>query len=106
MSVNESIYTAEQIRIPSEFPDILKNYAKSVLKDQPNDVYTYSIEYFQNVQKSRPSLKKLSDSQLWALYQKMAKLCNNDEGTLSKTDVVALYDVIGASNQHVQEIIK
>ena len=42
--MSEPVFTAEQIRIPPEFPDVLKNYAKAVLKDQPNDIFAYSVE--------------------------------------------------------------
>ena len=42
--MSDPVYTAEQIRIPPEFPDILKNYSKAVLRDQPVDIFTYSVE--------------------------------------------------------------
>jgi hypothetical protein len=36
------IYSAEQIRIPPELPEILKNYAKFIIKTQPVDIITAS----------------------------------------------------------------
>ena len=33
---------------PEGFPDILRAYAKSLLKDKPKDTSSYSYEYFMN----------------------------------------------------------
>ena len=43
--MKEVIYSAEQIRIPPEFPDILKEYSKFILKSQPSDLVVASAEY-------------------------------------------------------------
>jgi hypothetical protein len=40
----ETMYCAEQINIPSALPEILKNYTKYVLKNQPIDILTASAE--------------------------------------------------------------
>ena len=41
----EPIYSAEQIRIPAEFPDLLKNYSKFIIRKQPLDIVAASAEY-------------------------------------------------------------
>jgi hypothetical protein len=43
--MTEPIYSAEQIKIPPELPDILKNYAKFVIKSNPEDILQASAEY-------------------------------------------------------------
>ena len=32
--------------VPEEFPDILHDFAREVLRDQPDDIYEYGAEYF------------------------------------------------------------
>jgi hypothetical protein len=39
------IYSAEQIRIPPELPEILKSYAKFIIKNQPEDIIGSSATY-------------------------------------------------------------
>jgi hypothetical protein len=38
------IYSAEQIRIPPELPEILKNYAKFIIKTHPGNIFEASAE--------------------------------------------------------------
>lgn len=45
MSQPGPIYSAEQIRIPPELPEILKNYAKYIIKNQPEDIVGSSATY-------------------------------------------------------------
>jgi hypothetical protein len=39
------LFSAEQIKIPPELPEILKNYAKFVIKNHPENIYEASAEY-------------------------------------------------------------
>jgi hypothetical protein len=41
-----TLYSAEQIKIHPELPEILKNYAKFIIKQNPEDILTASAEYF------------------------------------------------------------
>jgi hypothetical protein len=67
------LYSAEQIKIPPELPEILKNYAKHIIKKQPVDILSSSLEYFNNL--SNQSVQaielRLSNSQLEAFYNKV-----------------------------------
>ena len=36
------IYTAEQIKIPPELPEILKNFTKAAIRSQPSDLLQWS----------------------------------------------------------------
>jgi hypothetical protein len=41
----DPLYSAEQIKIPPSLPEILKNYAKFIIKTQPRDILQSSAEY-------------------------------------------------------------
>lgn len=49
------IFAAEQIEVPDEFPGILKNFIKEVVRKQPNqeDFYSFSRQYFEDKLKER-----------------------------------------------------
>lgn len=38
----EPLYCAEQIRVPDELPDILKQWTKDVIRSQPSNIYEFS----------------------------------------------------------------
>ena len=44
MSGGGSLFSAEQIKIPSELPEIMKNYTKHIIKTQPLDIISVSAE--------------------------------------------------------------
>ena len=41
-TASEPIYTAEQIKIPPNLPDILKDFTKAAIKTQPSDLLEWS----------------------------------------------------------------
>ena len=36
----------QKFPIPNEFPDLLHDFAKEVLRDQPDNIYEYGAAYF------------------------------------------------------------
>jgi Ca2+-binding EF-hand superfamily protein len=46
MEVNR-IFSAEQIAVPPNLPQIIKDWTKAVLREQPEDVLMFSSKYFQ-----------------------------------------------------------
>ena len=36
------IFCAEQIEVPKELPEILKNYSKIIIRNNPNDIVDFS----------------------------------------------------------------
>ena len=38
------VYCSDQIKIPSQLPDILKNFAKYVIKNNPSDIVSAGYE--------------------------------------------------------------
>ena len=47
----DSLPSVSNIKIPSQLPEILKNYAKFIIKTNPNDIIAASAEYFQDLNK-------------------------------------------------------
>ena len=47
------IFAAEQIEVPDAFPGILKNFIKEVVREQPEQLVTFSRQYFENLLKAR-----------------------------------------------------
>ena len=47
------IFAADQINVPAEVPMLLKNYSKEVIKANPDDLITFSREYFEKILKER-----------------------------------------------------
>lgn len=43
---DEPYYCSEQIAIPPEFPDILKQFTKAAIRTQPSDLLLWSAKYF------------------------------------------------------------
>lgn len=39
------IYCAEQINIPADLPEILKQFTKSAIRSQPKDLAAWAAEY-------------------------------------------------------------
>ena len=39
------IFCAEQIEVPSDLPEILKNYSKAVIRNSPKDIIDFSRKY-------------------------------------------------------------
>ena len=40
------IFTAEQIEVPEDLPQILKDYSKEVIRNNPSNIVRFSKEYF------------------------------------------------------------
>jgi len=46
MPLEDTIYCAQQINIPSELPELLKQYTKAAIRTQPKDIVQWSAAYF------------------------------------------------------------
>ncbi|XP_035512469.1 ropporin-1-like protein isoform X1 [Morone saxatilis] len=51
MPLPDTIYCAQQINIPPELPDILKNFSKAAIRTQPKDLLLWSAAYFSALSK-------------------------------------------------------
>lgn len=45
---NESIYSADQIKIPANLSKILRDYTKAVIKANPENLIEFSYLYFKD----------------------------------------------------------
>ncbi|NWS69520.1 ROP1L protein, partial [Crotophaga sulcirostris] len=50
----ETIFCAQQIKIPPELPDILKQFTKAAIRTQPHDVLQWAAAYFSALSKGEP----------------------------------------------------
>ena len=41
------IFSADQIEVPQELPEILKDFSKEVIRNTPPDLVKFSREYFE-----------------------------------------------------------
>jgi hypothetical protein len=55
----EPMYCAEQINIPDNLGEILKAYAKEVIRQQPDNLYEFSARYFAQVCPAPPRASAL-----------------------------------------------
>ncbi|PVD29793.1 hypothetical protein C0Q70_09050 [Pomacea canaliculata] len=56
---DEPYYCSQQINIPPDLPDILKQFTKAAIRTQPTDVLAWSAAYFRNMAKGElPPVKE------------------------------------------------
>ena len=41
------IFSADQIEVPEKLPEILKDFSKEVIRSSPQDIISFSREYFE-----------------------------------------------------------
>ncbi|NXS51674.1 ROP1L protein, partial [Brachypteracias leptosomus] len=54
MPAPETMYCAQQIKIPPELPDILKQFTKAAIRTQPHDILQWAAAYFSALSKGEP----------------------------------------------------
>ena len=64
------IFCAEQIEVPDALPEILKNYSKAVIRENPENIISFSRKYFENLKAERDKDKKESEQTLNAEEKK------------------------------------
>lgn len=92
------IYSAEQIRIPPELPEMLKEYTKAAIRTQPSDLLQWSAAYFQALSRNEvPPVKDRLEQPLPTLDQRLGGLT---KGTLS-----ILHKQLGGANKTVSQSV-
>ena len=43
------IFSAEQIIVPDDFPGILKNFTKEIVRNSPENVISFARTYFEQI---------------------------------------------------------
>ena len=64
------IFCAEQIEVPDALPEILKNYSKAVIRNNPENIISFSRKYFEDLKAERDKNKKDSEVNLDAEMKK------------------------------------
>ena len=64
------IFCAEQIEVPDALPEILKNYSKAVIRNNPENILSFSRKYFEDLKAERDKNKKESEATLDAESKK------------------------------------
>ena len=64
------IFCAEQIEVPDSLPEILKNYSKAVIRNNPENIISFSRKYFEDLKAERDKDKKESEATLDAETKK------------------------------------
>ncbi|KAJ1565758.1 Ropporin-1-like protein [Nowakowskiella sp. JEL0078] len=101
---HESLYCAEQIKIPSDLPDILKNYTKHILRAQPSDIIAASAEYFGRLAKQRIQVagKRVTNMQLEALF---SKFVSRDIVMIVRKEIEEACSIIGIPFAQVNDTL-
>merc|ERR1719174_2991926 len=55
----QPIYCAEQIVLPQDLPEVLKNFTKEVIRHDPEDVLQFSALYFDNLAQVSQTLEEV-----------------------------------------------
>lgn len=45
--------------IPEQFPEILSNFTREIVRNQPKDILDFAIKYFYNLEKRRCHILRL-----------------------------------------------
>ena len=67
------IFSAEQIEVPQDLPEILKDFSKEVIRSNPSDLVKFSREYFEqkaNETKSKANNWRLDEIDGYKVYYK------------------------------------
>lgn len=67
MDVNR-IFSAEQIAVPPELPHVLKDWTKAVIRENPDDLLAFSLQYFQG-KTQLASQRKATETQIRRIRQ-------------------------------------
>lgn len=67
MDVNR-IFSAEQIAVPPELPHVIKDWTKAVIRENPDDLLVFSLQYFQG-KTQLASQRKATETQIRRIRQ-------------------------------------
>lgn len=104
----ETMYCAEQINIPPELPDILKQFTKAAIRTQPIDLLAWSAAYFSALTNGEPlPIKKrlepgsfgLTTGLLEVLYQQL-----KGKTVVTLTDISKKWGDLGLPQDVLNEI--
>lgn len=112
MPLEENIYTASQINIPADLPDLLKQFTKAAIKTQPTDILQWSAAYFTSLANGDPLPVKrrleayvgngLTVGNLEVLVQQHKELTDK---TVAKSSIQSKWADLGLPKDQLKEIL-
>lgn len=68
------IFNMSSITIPDSLPQILKNYVKAAIRSQPEDIISWSAEYFKNADDQSDTACKHEKSSIYKQDRTMFRI--------------------------------
>eukprot|EP00771_Trimastix_marina_P003796 gnl/Trimastix_PCT/520.p1 GENE.gnl/Trimastix_PCT/520~~gnl/Trimastix_PCT/520.p1 ORF type:complete len:222 (+),score=62.82 gnl/Trimastix_PCT/520:66-731(+) len=107
MSLPERIFCAEDIVVPVDLPDILKNFTKEVIRANPDNIIEFSASYFTKLaQYTQGEAYKLAPDSFPMLRDLLSNMDTEHSGMLSKEQIIDACTEIDISEMTVQTILR
>lgn len=82
MEQNASAKFARQVSMPDEFPEILKDFTREILRHQPDNIYEFGVKYFQGKCKAKDQgggAEEMSLDQIEEIIQALFQRYDDDD---------------------------
>eukprot|EP00727_Mastigamoeba_balamuthi_P009791 m51a1_g5434 hypothetical protein (197) ;mRNA; r:163281-164288 len=100
MSSQLSMYSADQIKVFDGLTDILKDYAKAVIRAAPEDILVFSQQYFEGKAKEAQAAKPLTKERLIELREKVGA------GPISRDKLSGMCTAVGFDAESLARLLK
>eukprot|EP00960_Hanusia_phi_P030668 748780-Hanusia_phi.AAC.3 len=94
---NDPIYCAEQINIPDNLGEILKAYAKEVIRSNPSNIYEFSAKYFAQLDQNAEEEEIGEEVSKDAIYR-LVLACKDDGNGEEEKEISALIEMAEQSD--------
>ncbi|XP_048405358.2 ropporin-1-like protein isoform X2 [Stegostoma tigrinum] len=115
MPLPDVMFCAQQIEIPPEFPDILKQFTKAAIRTQPRDVLQWSAAYFSALSKGetlpvkeRYEMPVATQKNNTGLTPGLLKILHNQlsqKHVVDEAELVEKWKDLGLPYQQLQKIL-
>ncbi|XP_066270246.1 ropporin-1-like protein [Branchiostoma lanceolatum] len=113
---DEPMYSSQQINIPPELPDILKQFTKAAIRTQPKDVLQWSAAYFRALSKGEtlpvkerlemPTATQKTDTGLTPGLLKVLHKQLSPQGTVQLSTLEQKWKEVCLPQEQMDEIMK
>uniref|UniRef100_A0A7S4L9A9 RIIa domain-containing protein n=2 Tax=Guillardia theta TaxID=55529 RepID=A0A7S4L9A9_GUITH len=95
---NDPIYCAEQINIPENLGEILKAYAKEVIRSNPSNIYEFSAKYFAQLDQNAEEEEIMGEEVSKDAIYRLVLACKDDGSPEEERDINALIEMAEQSD--------
>lgn len=116
MPLPDTLFCAQQIKIPPELPDIMKQFTKAAIRTQPRDVLQWSAAYFTALSKGEllpvkerietPSAKQKMDAGLTPGLLKVLHKQLSAKGTVSVAELKKKWKDLCLPEEQLEAILQ